>query len=84
MLSTRYTVVSAPFILVALAALVRSLPRPLGVGLACALLAVAVAGSIRSHRDDAFYPDARAAVADIRKSLRQVAIGQRTAHQRSR
>ncbi len=57
----RNAVVAVPFIVVAIAAAVELLPRKLGAALAAAAILAAVAGSIESHRTQAFDPDARGA-----------------------
>ncbi len=65
-LITRYTVVTAPFLVTLIAAACFRLPRPGGVALATAALAVAVAGTVDDHSTSGFYAPTRPVVEYIR------------------
>ncbi len=58
----RYSAVAAPFLITAVAAAVRSLPRPAAAALALAALVPACAGVIVSHSRSGFYPPTRDAI----------------------
>jgi hypothetical protein len=59
---TRYAVVAAPFMLLALALGVASLPRALGVLVSLAALLVCIVGTAKSHQRSGFYVDMRSAM----------------------
>jgi 4-amino-4-deoxy-L-arabinose transferase-like glycosyltransferase len=61
-LITRYTTVSAPFLLTAIAAACAILPRPGAAALAALALAAAIAGVIDDHSSSGFYAPVRDAV----------------------
>lgn len=64
-LITRYTVITAPFLVTGIAAACQELPRRGAACLAAAALAVAVAGLVDNHSPGGFYPPARQALAYI-------------------
>jgi mannosyltransferase len=59
---SRYTIVAAPFMLTAIVASIRLMPRPAGAALAALALLVSIAGLAASHQSSGFYPPAKAAV----------------------
>jgi hypothetical protein len=61
-LITRYTTITAPFLLTAIVAACLELPRPGAAGLATAAIAVSLAGAVDDHSSPQFYPPARQAV----------------------
>jgi hypothetical protein len=69
-LLTRYTAVAAPFMVVLIAGAAASMPRAAGLGLGTAALACALAGSLHTHRREAFHPDVRGAYGSIRAGYR--------------
>jgi uncharacterized membrane protein len=61
-LITRYTTITAPFMLIAIAAACTQLPRPGAAVLAVAALAVAIAGVVDDHSKSGFYAPVRQAI----------------------
>ena len=64
-LGTRYTSIAAPFLLVLLALVVTAIPRPAGLVLLAAALALSLAGTAASHRTSGFYLDARGVMGHV-------------------
>jgi hypothetical protein len=64
-LITRYTVITAPFLVTVIAGAVAALPRSAAAALAAAAVAVSVAGLVDNHSRSGFYPPARQAIAYI-------------------
>jgi mannosyltransferase len=62
---TRYTSISAPFAILAVAAAFARLPRAPRAAFAAALLLIAISGTIRGHGEDARFADARGALEQI-------------------
>ncbi len=69
-LITRYTVVTAPFLLTLIAAACFRLPAPGGASLAIAAVAVAIAGTVDDHSTSGFYAPTRPVVEYIRSRER--------------
>lgn len=67
---SRYTVVAAPFMIVALAYAVAALPRAVGGPLGVAALALAISGTVQSHESRYHYPDTGAAMRFIAHNWR--------------
>ncbi len=61
-LITRYTTITAPFLVTAIAAACTQLPRAGSAALAAAAVAVAIAGVIDDHSRSGFYPPIRAVI----------------------
>jgi hypothetical protein len=59
---TRYTVVTAPFLLTAIAAAFTQLPRVGAAALAAAVVAVSAAGLLDNHSRSEFYPPVKEAI----------------------
>lgn len=66
---TRYAAASAPFIIVALAAGLEALPRIPALVLGLAALALALTGTLQSHRAQGFFFNARGIVAYLRQHV---------------
>ena len=64
-LITRYTVITAPFLVTVIAAALVELPRVAAAALAAGVLAVSAAGLADNHSPSGFYPPARQAIAYI-------------------
>lgn len=63
----RYAAVALPFLIVTFALAFESLPAPSALALAGCMLAVAITGTLDSHRPSGFYLDARGAVAYVQR-----------------
>ncbi len=63
---SRYSSVAAPFLLIAIAASVSSLPRAGAAALATAAALIALAGLVRSHQTTGFYPPTKPAATWLR------------------
>ena len=64
-LITRYTSISAPFAIAAVAVAVASLPGARRLAVAAVVLLVAISGTVRGHSDDARFADAQGAIERI-------------------
>lgn len=69
-LLTRYTAVATPFMLLLAGGAVVGAPRALGVTVGCAAVACAIATTVLNHGSGSFYPDVRAAYAEIAAGYR--------------
>ena len=69
-LLTRYTAVATPFMLLLAGGAVVGAPRALGVAVGCAAVACAIATTVLNHGSGSFYPDVRAAYAEIAAGYR--------------
>jgi uncharacterized membrane protein len=64
-LITRYTTITAPFLITAIVAACAQLPRSVASVLAVGAAAVAVAGIVEDHRSSGFYPPVKNAIAYV-------------------